>query len=50
MLYTNDFDPPGEGGLDLHVNDVPTGDPVPPYPGADGGCKCQDRTTRPVLR
>lgn len=35
QVYTNDFDPPGEGGLDLHVNDVPTGDPVPPYPGAE---------------
>ena len=33
QVYTNDINHPGEVGLELHVNDVLTGDPAPDHPG-----------------
>ncbi len=34
QVYMNDINLPHQPGLELHVNDVPSGDPVPDYPGA----------------
>ncbi len=33
QVYMNDINLPHQPGLELHVNDVPTGDPTPDYPG-----------------
>jgi hypothetical protein len=34
QVYMNEINAPGQPGLDLHVNDVATGDGTPDYPGA----------------
>jgi hypothetical protein len=33
QVYMNDINLPHQPGLELHVNDVPSGDPMPDYPG-----------------
>jgi hypothetical protein len=35
QVYMNDINLPHQPGLELHVNDVPAGDPTPDYPGAE---------------
>lgn len=37
QVYMNELNAPGQPGLDLHVNDVPTGNATPAYPGEQSG-------------